>query len=65
MLREFLTLGSVELGRGGLSTPAVDEAKRHARGLTIYNGLVDGHTSLFVRVRDNECKVNDVVLLSS
>ena len=55
---------AIELDRGRLA-PAVHEAERYARALVVENGLVDGHASLLIRVRDNKGKIYNVVLLSS
>ncbi len=55
---------SVQLDGCGLA-PAVNEAERYRGGLTIQDGLVNGHASLLILVEDSECKVLDVVLLSS
>jgi len=55
---------AIQLDTSGLA-PTVDESKRHARALAVQDGLVNGHTSLLVLVRDDEVEVLDVVLLSS
>ena len=55
---------TVELDGCGLAS-TVHEAEGYRRTLAVKDGLVDGHARLFIRVRDDEVEVLNVVLLSS